>query len=49
MGAALRGLADALYRQEHRVHEGQKDIFHIEAFVAKFMSLYKKFLISLGS
>eukprot|EP00775_Hariotina_reticulata_P010486 gene10486-10645_t len=26
---------------EHRLQEGQKAIFHLEAFVAKFMSIYK--------
>ncbi|KAL4200325.1 hypothetical protein AMTRI_Chr03g55840 [Amborella trichopoda] len=31
---------------EHRMRLGQKSIFHIEAFVAKFMSIYKKFLIA---
>ncbi|XP_057862580.2 replication factor C subunit 3 isoform X4 [Cryptomeria japonica] len=31
---------------EHRMHLGQKAIFHIEAFIAKFMSIYKKFLIA---
>ncbi|KAF8105473.1 hypothetical protein N665_0157s0058 [Sinapis alba] len=31
---------------EHRMRLGQKAIFHIEAFVAKFMSIYKNFLIS---
>lgn len=31
---------------EHRMHLGQKAIFHIEAFVAKFMSIYKGFLIA---
>ncbi|XP_078437461.1 ATPase family associated with various cellular activities (AAA) [Wolffia australiana] len=31
---------------EHRMRLGQKEIFHIEAFVAKFMSIYKRFLIS---
>ncbi|CAH8390184.1 unnamed protein product [Eruca vesicaria subsp. sativa] len=31
---------------EHRMRLGQKAIFHIEAFVAKFMSVYKNFLIS---
>ncbi|KAJ8649689.1 hypothetical protein MRB53_002712 [Persea americana] len=30
---------------EHRMRMGQKAIFHIEAFVAKFMSIYKQFLI----
>jgi len=28
---------------EHRTRLGQKQIYHIEAFVAKFMSIYKKF------
>jgi len=31
---------------EHRLQLGTKAIFHLEAFVAKFMSIYKKFLIS---
>ncbi|KAL6005192.1 Subunit of heteropentameric Replication factor C (RF-C) [Asimina triloba] len=31
--------------KEHRMRRGQKAIFHIEAFVAKFMSIYKGFLI----
>ncbi|KAF4389939.1 hypothetical protein G4B88_003422 [Cannabis sativa] len=31
---------------EHRMRLGQKAIFHIEAFVAKFMSIYKSFLIA---
>lgn len=31
---------------EHRMRLGQKSIFHLEAFVAKFMSIYKSFLIS---
>ncbi|XP_064637150.1 replication factor C subunit 3-like [Lineus longissimus] len=29
---------------EHRLQLGQKAIFHLEAFVAKFMSIYKRFL-----
>ncbi|CAH1778098.1 unnamed protein product [Owenia fusiformis] len=29
---------------EHRLQMGQKEIYHIEAFVAKFMSIYKHFL-----
>lgn len=32
---------------EHRMCNGSKDIFHLEAFVAKFMAVYKKWLISL--
>ena len=31
---------------EHRLHLGQKDILHLEAFVAKTMSLYKAHLLS---
>lgn len=31
---------------EHRLQLGTKAIFHLEAFVAKFMSIYKRFLIS---
>ncbi|RDD39266.1 Replication factor C subunit 3 [Trichoplax sp. H2] len=29
---------------EHRIQMGRKAIFHLEAFVAKFMSIYKRFL-----
>lgn len=29
---------------EHRLQLGQKHIYHIEAFVAKFMAIYKRFL-----
>ena len=29
---------------EHRLQLGQKAIYHLEAFVAKFMSIYKRFL-----
>ena len=28
---------------EHRIAMGSKDIFHLEAFVAKFMTSYKKY------
>ncbi|KAK9861660.1 hypothetical protein WJX84_003837 [Apatococcus fuscideae] len=31
---------------EHRLQEGQKHIFHLEAFVAKFMSEYKNWALS---
>eukprot|EP00002_Diphylleia_rotans_P023426 TRINITY_DN4607_c0_g5_i1.p1 TRINITY_DN4607_c0_g5~~TRINITY_DN4607_c0_g5_i1.p1 ORF type:complete len:356 (+),score=86.12 TRINITY_DN4607_c0_g5_i1:79-1146(+) len=34
---------------EHRFQLGSKAIFHLEAFVAKFMQLYKKFWVSLDS
>ncbi|RHY08730.1 hypothetical protein DYB35_005581 [Aphanomyces astaci] len=30
---------------EHRMQCGQKPIFHLEAFLAKFMTMYKKFLL----
>ena len=29
---------------EHRLAMGSKEIFHLEAFVAKFMAIYKKYL-----
>ena len=29
---------------EHRLALGSKDIFHLEAFIAKFMAIYKKYL-----
>ena len=29
---------------EHRLQLGSKAIYHLEAFVAKFMAVYKKFL-----
>eukprot|EP00730_Choanoeca_flexa_P013771 TRINITY_DN5689_c0_g2_i2.p1 TRINITY_DN5689_c0_g2~~TRINITY_DN5689_c0_g2_i2.p1 ORF type:complete len:354 (+),score=70.55 TRINITY_DN5689_c0_g2_i2:89-1150(+) len=32
---------------EHRLRNGRKEIFHLEAFVAKFMAIYKKYLDSL--
>ena len=31
---------------EHRLQVGSKDIFHLEAFVAKFMAIYKRWLVS---
>lgn len=30
--------------QEHRMQMGSKAIFHLEAFVAKFMSIYKRYV-----
>jgi len=30
---------------EHRIQQGSKPIFHIEAFVAKYMSVYKSYII----
>jgi len=32
---------------EHRIAMGSKDIFHLEAFLAKFMAIYKRYLNNL--
>ena len=32
---------------EHRLQSGQKAIIHLEAFVARFMALYKRYLLEL--
>jgi replication factor C subunit 3/5 len=32
---------------EHRIRLGSKEIFHLEAFVAKFMSIYKRWLVAM--
>ncbi|XP_032516812.2 replication factor C subunit 3 [Danaus plexippus] len=37
-------IASYAAQYEHRMRLGNKSIFHIEAFVAKFMAIYKKFL-----
>mmetsp|Transcript_193 Transcript_193/g.288 ORF Transcript_193/g.288 Transcript_193/m.288 type:complete len:382 (+) Transcript_193:73-1218(+) len=37
-------VVDAAAFYEHRIAMGSKDIFHLEAFIAKFMSIYKKYL-----
>jgi len=29
---------------EHRIAMGSKEIFHLEAFVAKYMAIYKRYL-----
>lgn len=29
---------------EHKLQMGQKAIYHLEAFVAKFMSIYMRFM-----
>jgi len=34
---------------DHRIRIGSKDIFHLEAFVAKFMSIYKKWIVEMFS
>jgi len=48
----LKNLDDSLKQEvvewaamyEHRISMGSKEIFHLEAFVAKYMALYKKYL-----
>jgi len=30
---------------EHRMQQGSKPIFHLEAFVAKFMAIYKRWVV----
>lgn len=41
----LKGEATALAAQyEHRLQLGTKAIYHLEAFVAKVMAIYKNFL-----
>jgi len=48
----MKNLDDALKQEviewaafyEHRIATGSKDIFHLEAFVAKFMAIYKRFI-----
>lgn len=32
---------------EHRIQTGTKEIFHLEAFTAKFMAIYKQFIMSM--
>lgn len=54
-GELLKKIDDELKRQtveiaaryEWRLQQGQKAIFHLEAFVAKFMSVYKTYIVSL--
>lgn len=41
----LAFLTSAPLSQEHRMQIGSKAVFHIEAFLARFMHLYKKFFI----
>ncbi|KAI9207139.1 P-loop containing nucleoside triphosphate hydrolase protein [Polychytrium aggregatum] len=43
------GIAKAAAEYEHRIQLGNKPIFHLEAFVAKFMSIYKGYLLEIGA
>lgn len=48
----LKNLDDGLKQEviewaafyEYRISQGRKEIFHLEAFVAKYMSIYKRYL-----
>ncbi len=52
VGELMMNLDDSLKLQvlewaafyEHRIAMGSKEIFHLEAFVAKYMAIYKKYL-----
>lgn len=39
-------IATVAAEYEHKMHRGSKPIFHLEAFVARFMAIYKKFIDS---
>jgi replication factor C subunit 3/5 len=51
----LKNLDDSLKQEviecaafyEHRISLGSKEIFHLEAFIAKYMAIYKRYLNSL--
>lgn len=43
-GQLTREVAQMAADCEHRLQLGSKAIYHLEAFVAKFMALYKKFM-----
>jgi len=34
---------------EHRLRQGSKEIFHIEAFIARYMCIYKQHIETLAS
>jgi replication factor C subunit 3/5 len=34
---------------EHRLRQGSKEIFHLEAFIAKFMCVYKQHMQSMAA
>ena len=45
MGSRLQVVQWAAF-YEHRLQEGSKAIFHIEAFVAKAMAIYKSWALA---
>lgn len=44
-----REVIEAAAEYEHKLHKGSKAIFHLEAFVATFMSLYLEYIESMGN
>ena len=43
-GSLKANVIELAAQYQHQVQLGTKTIFHLEAFTAKFMRLYKKFL-----
>lgn len=43
-GTLKAELSQIAAKYEHQMHLGTKPVYHIEAFIAKFMSIYKRFL-----
>ena len=46
--ALTQSVAQWAAHYEHRIRVGQKPIFHLEAFAAKFMSLYRAWMVSMS-
>lgn len=42
--ALKREVVELAAHYDFQMNQGSKAIFHLEAFVAKFMSIYKKFM-----
>lgn len=58
LASQLSGICDDMLKHEvyawaafyeHRMQTGSKAIFHLEAFVARFMALYKRFLVNMNA
>ena len=45
MTKSRKGITHSDYSKEHRLQIGSKAIFHLEAFVAKFMAIYKRYRV----
>ncbi|KAI9096926.1 P-loop containing nucleoside triphosphate hydrolase protein [Phlyctochytrium arcticum] len=48
-GEIKKEVIQAAAQFEHRLRMGNKAIFHLEAFAARFMSVYKGFLMDIGA